>query len=154
MTETQEMTFEATFTALNMLIATNNDDAAGFHFAFDNIENPQAKAVMQSLADQRRLFVTELQSSVSHLGGTPQASGTVAGMLYQGWASIRSALVKPDEDTIITESQQAAENTLRLYEQVLRENPDMPYEQRKLVEGQYEKLQDALGRIRALAVTQ
>jgi uncharacterized protein (TIGR02284 family) len=135
---------------LNTLIAVDKDGEAGFRQAAENITAPEVKGLFMGFADERKEFIQSLQVQVVDLGGDPQTVGTIVGTLFQGWTNLQSLISSQSDKALIEEGERVEEATVRAYQDVLQQSPDMPAGPRKLIESQYDKIQENLGRIRAL----
>jgi uncharacterized protein (TIGR02284 family) len=135
---------------LNTLIAVNKDGEAGFRQAAENIGAPEVKGLFNGFADERKEFVKDMQMQVVDLGGDPQTVGTIVGTIFQGWTNLTSLISNQNDKALIEEGERVEEATVHAYQDVLQKSPDMPAGPRKLIESQYDKIQENLGRIRAL----
>jgi uncharacterized protein (TIGR02284 family) len=135
-------------TTLNQLIETCKDAENGFHTAAENVKTPELKQLFHRYEQQRANFATELQTEVQRLGGTPEDGGTVTAALHRGWMNLKALVGSKDECAILSECERAEDAARKAYEEAVRST--MPPEVRAVVARQYEQVQEAHGRIRAL----
>lgn len=121
-TTTTIMTRDEVISTLNNLIETCRDGQNGFQTAADGVSNPSLKASFLQYAQQRGLFVSELQSEVRALGGDPETSGSVAGALHRGWINIKSAVTGKDDHNILEECERGEDSAMKNYQEAMGEN--------------------------------
>ncbi len=136
------------YSTLNDLIQTCKDGDEGFRQAADGVANSQLRSVFLEYAKQRTKFASELQMQVSHLGGTPEKSGSVGGALHRGWMNIKSAVSGKDEGAIVAEVERGEDAALDAYQKALEK--DIPGDLRDVIESQYKQIQEAHNRIRSM----
>src|SRR4030095_13989486 len=73
---------------LNDLIETCRDGENGFLSAAEHVKDPELSRFFNQCSLQRAQFVSELQSEVRQLGGTPKESGSVSAAFHRGWINI------------------------------------------------------------------
>jgi uncharacterized protein (TIGR02284 family) len=134
--------------ALNKLIEVCRDADAGFRAAADAVANQDLKGLFLCYAQQRARYVAELQDEVRRLGGEPEESGTLAGVLHRGWVGLKGVLTGGSECSMIVECERGEDFAQKAYEQVLRKS--LPDDVRTLVERQAAGVQEAYERIRVL----
>jgi uncharacterized protein (TIGR02284 family) len=121
MATTTIMTREEVISVLNNLIETCRDGQTGFQTAAEGVANPSLKESFFQYAQQRGLFVTELQEEVRGLGGDPQTTGSVAAALHRGWINIKSAVTGQDEHNILEECERGEDSAMKNYQDALRQ---------------------------------
>lgn len=139
---------DGTISTLNNLIETCKDGQNGFQTAADGVKNSELKTLFSSYSMQRAKFAGELQNEVRRLGGDPEKSGSTAAALHRGWIDIKSAVTGQDESSIVAECERGEDSAVSNYKDALKE--DLPADVRAIVERQYEQVQEAHDRIRAL----
>lgn len=138
MTTTTMMDRDELISTLNNLIETCRDGQNGFQSAAEGATNPSLKAAFLQYAQQRGLFVSELQSEVRALGGDPQTTGSVAGALHRGWINIKSAVTGKDEHNILEECERGEDSAMKNYQEALEEN--LPPNILNVVNRQYQEI--------------
>jgi uncharacterized protein (TIGR02284 family) len=133
---------------LNHLIEIGKDGANGYATAAGAVKTPELKQLFTSYAHQRALFATELQAEVQRLGGTPEQAGTVAATLHRGWMNLKSLVTGHDEAALIAECDRSEAVAVKAYEEALK--APLPAEVKSVVQRQFEQVQEAHARIRAL----
>lgn len=139
---------ESVVEVLNRLIQTCKDGENGFHTAAGAVKTPELKHLFDSYAAERARFAGELQAEVEKLGGKPQASGSVAGVLHRGWINIRSVVGGHHESTVIAACETGEDAALKAYDEALKAN--LPEELRVVILRQLDQVKEAHARIRAL----
>lgn len=132
------MTRDEVISTLNNLIETCRDGQAGFQAAVEGATHPSLKEMFFQYAQQRSLFVSELQGEVRALGGDPQTTGSVAAALHRGWINIKSAVTGKNEHSILEECERGEDSALKNYQEALKEN--LPPSLSSLVNRQYQAI--------------
>lgn len=136
MKTTTTMTPDEVISTLNNLIETCRDGQNGFQTAAEGIESSSLKSAFTQYAEQRSVFVAELQNQVHALGGSPADSGSVAGALHRGWINIKSVVTGKNEQNILEECERGEDAAKKNYQDALEK--DLPSEVRNLVNRQYQ----------------
>lgn len=133
---------------LNSLLEKNCDAKRGYHKAAEEIDQPDLKGWLMSLAEQRENFKKSIKAEIRYLGGEPAVFHHVKG-------KIQGAFAKPDLLHILNSVEQTLEEcfqherrTLTEYEKLLKEAEVAPSTQ-NLIIGQKENLKLALTDLRA-----
>ncbi len=145
---TTTMTREEVISTLNNLIETSRDGQNGFQSAAEGITNPSLKALFLQYAQQRAVFVSELQSEARALGGDPQTTGSVGGALHRGWVNIKAAVTGKSEHNILEECERGEDSAMKNYQEALGENlsPNIL----NVVNRQYQEIVAAHNNVRSL----
>ena len=133
---------------LNDMIKACRDCEEGFRFAVEHVKSSDLSKLFQIYSNQRRQFVIELQAEIYLLGGEPDNSGTLGGVLRRGWMDLRRVIGTDQDDAIILECIRSEDETLSEYEGALKK--DLPVDVRSLLARQFNKIRDTRERIRAL----
>lgn len=136
MKTTTTMTPDEVISTLNNLIETCRDGQNGFQTAAEGVQSSSLKPAFTQYAEQRGVFVSELQNQVLALGGSPADSGSVAGALHRGWINIKSVVTGKDEQNILEECERGEDAAKRNYQEALEK--DLPSDVRNLVNRQYQ----------------
>jgi uncharacterized protein (TIGR02284 family) len=108
-------------TTLNDLIEICKDGEKGFKTAAEGFKDSELKTQCLKYAQQRGQFAGDLQNEVQELlGGTPEQTGSVAGALHRGWIDIKSAVMKGDDNSIISEVERGEDEAKEAYEKALK----------------------------------
>lgn len=132
---------------LNELIALCHNGEKGYSVACTRVEAPLLRSLLASYAEQRAAFAAALQTEVTHLGGTAETTGDLAGAVHRLWIRIKH-LVRPRDATIIAECVAGDSAALEVYEEV-REKA-LPQAVQAVVDEQYEAIRAARDRLSAL----
>jgi uncharacterized protein (TIGR02284 family) len=145
---------------LNDLIETCKDGEKGFRDAASRVGDdgePQLRTVLNLYAQQRALFVAELENEVLRRGGKPAESGHVSASLRRGWLEVKSALkVGPDyadsgdyEAEVLATCEAGEKAAMENYQDVLKKM--LPSDLLSIVENQYAEIRQAHERLRFLS---
>lgn len=147
-TTTTTMTRDDVISTLNNLIETSRDGQNGFQSAAEGVTNPSLKALFLQYAQQRAVFVSELQSEVRALGGDPQTTGSVAAAMHRGWVNIKAAVTGKNEHNILEECERGEDSAMKNYQEALGENlsPNIL----NVVNRQYQEIVAAHNNVRSL----
>lgn len=152
---TRDATLESTATSnddvistLNNLIETCKDGQTGFKEAAEGVERSDLKSLFFEFSQQRAQFAGELQSLVQSLGGDPENSGSMAGVLHRGWINIKSAVTGKDDEAILNECERGEDVAKDAYKTALESN--LPSNVLQTVQSQYESILSAHDRVKAL----
>jgi uncharacterized protein (TIGR02284 family) len=130
-------TDQQSITVLNRLIRLGHDSESGFNIAAQSVSNRGLKALLKTYAQQRALFIQELEEEVRQLDGEPVAEGSSMANMHRGWIVIKSAMAigHPNtENVILSEVRRGEEHALSIYGSVLE--GDLPDHLRDLIERQ------------------
>jgi uncharacterized protein (TIGR02284 family) len=133
---------------LKHLFAACKDDENGYRSAVKHVKAEALQAMLHGYADQRAKYAAALQSALEERGGHSESSGTIAGALHLGWATIKAAATGGDDNALLAECVRAEEVARDRYEKALTEPlaPDV----RELVGRQLRGIQAACEHLRAL----
>jgi len=132
---------------LNDLIETCRDGEEGFKTASDHVRDAGLKKYFSQCSDQRAQFVSELQSEVRQLGGTPTETGSVSAAFHRGWINIKS-IVGGNDDAIIAECERGEDAAVANYQDVLKQN--LPSNVLPVVKHQFREIKRSHDTIRDL----
>jgi uncharacterized protein (TIGR02284 family) len=142
------MTNDNVISTLNGLIETCKDGQEGFRQAAEGVQNSDLKSAFYEYAQQRAQFAGELQSAVRELGGDPENSSSLAGMLHRGWINIKSAVTGQDDKAILSEAERGEDSAKNMYSEALEQ--ELPANIRSIVERQSAAVQQAHDRVKAM----
>ena len=115
------MDTDKTISTLNGLIETCKDGEIGFKTAAEGLRDTTLKAKFVTYANQRAVFVRELQEEVRRLGGDPETSGSMSGSMHRGWINIKSAVTGQDDHAIVAEAERGEDVAKAAYDDALKE---------------------------------
>src|SRR3954469_13686928 len=82
---------------LNELIQTSKDGENGFRAAAESVEDTNLRHLLESYAQQRAEFASELQLEVRRLAQDPVDTGHASAALHRGWMEIKAGVAGRDE---------------------------------------------------------
>ena len=103
---------------LNSLITTTIDSAYGYERSAEDADASRYTQLLRNFADERRRVVTQLEETVSSLGGEPSDDGSLTASVHRRWLDLRDALLGGDE-AIILEVERGEEQLKAEYDQAL-----------------------------------
>src|SRR5688572_3255567 len=98
---------------LNFLIETCRDGERGFRSAADMAIDPDIKALLAALADERGGFAEQLAPHVHRLGGHAPANGTTAGVLHRRWMALKGAVSSHHDAALLKEAERGERNAVQ-----------------------------------------
>jgi uncharacterized protein (TIGR02284 family) len=134
---------------LNSLIEYNNDRVEGYQKAIEETDHTDLKLLFAKYSVQSTLFVQELNTRVSNLGGVPSQGTTNSGKVYRAWMDMKAALTGKDRKAILNTCEFGEDAALSAYKNVLK-GDDISIDTRKMVEDQVLLLRGAHDEIKAL----
>jgi uncharacterized protein (TIGR02284 family) len=149
--DTSSKSVNDTVATLNSLTETCKDGEEGFRTAAEGLSDPAIKAAFAKFARERGQMARELQDEVQGLGGTPEASGSVAGTVHRGWINIKSVVTGKDDQKIIAEAERGEDVAKAAYESALKES--LPVQVRALIERQAVQVRAVHDQVRAMEKT-
>ncbi len=94
---------DETTSTLNTLIATLIDSIDGYEKSAKEVENPRYAHMFAARAEERQRAVTQLQTAVTAIGGSPKEQGSVLGALHRAFETLREVVSTKDDAAIIAE---------------------------------------------------
>ena len=104
---------------LNDVIRINNDRIEGYERATEDTEDPQLKAMFQTMAQESRKFKNELLTEVIKLEGKPEEGTTTSGKVFRVWMDFKSAVAGKDRKAILSSCEFGEDAAKETYETVL-----------------------------------
>lgn len=127
---------EKTAEVLNELTQFVNDRIEGYRTAANETKDPTHKAYYNDLVNQSRQFSSELNSTLSRVGGDIQNDTTVKGKIYRGWMDVKATVTGKDEEAIINSNLYGEEWAQKAYNDALEHKAELPAEVVQMVEKQ------------------
>ncbi|KAA6431946.1 PA2169 family four-helix-bundle protein [Rufibacter glacialis] len=155
-TETMDNAQDKALNTLNDLVETARDGQKGYETAAGAVDNPSVKAELERFAQQRAIFVSELESKAQQLGGSTRNTTTLegaalqaAGAVHRGWINLKAAVGANDSKAILGECETGDEAALKAYDAALHEQ-GLPVDLKTVVQRQYQEIQAAKQTITSL----
>ncbi|MFC6999860.1 ferritin-like domain-containing protein [Rufibacter roseus] len=134
---------------LNDLVETAKDGQKGFETAATAVDSQRVKSELERFAQQRAIFVSELESTAQKLGGSTTNTTTIegaamqaAGAVHRGWINLKSAVGANDSKAILNECENGDEAALKAYDNALHEE-GLPVDVKTMIQRQYQEIQAA-----------
>jgi uncharacterized protein (TIGR02284 family) len=118
--------------ALNDLIKINNDRIAGYQKAVEGTEDRALKTVFEGYIDQSKAYVNELNDYIHLLGGSPTDGTTLSGKFYHAWMDVKSAFVKNDSHSVLSDCERGEDVAKNAYRKAL-DDKELIWEDEKVV---------------------
>lgn len=142
-------TINETIDVLNELTETLKDGQHGFETAAKDVKAPELAQVFQRYAKQRAEFSSQLQAQVSHLGGSVEKSGSIAGAAHRGWINLKAALAKNEPHAVLSEAERGEDAAVAAYKKAL-EHTELDSATRDLISRQFAEVKAAHDQVRNL----
>jgi len=144
---------ENLFRALNDLVETCKGGMKGYETAAESVNDPQLKAELSNLSQQRAQFVSELEDQAQRFGISTQNENTVEGVVldaasavHRGWINLKTAITGNSNEAILNECENGDAAALKAYETALSTS-GLPEEIRSIVEKQHSEILEAKNRL-------
>jgi len=137
--------------ALDHLYAILDAGERGYAVAAANVSNRALKMLFKTYVKQRTDFKIELARQIENLRADSRSLIGVTAMIHRGSINIFTALTIGEENrerVIMNEAPMGERAAPRAYEQAL--GSPLPAQTRKLVQKQYESVQDVVGQVRLM----
>lgn len=85
---------------LNSLIETTLDSADGYREAAKEADSERFRGLFEQRGFERQQVVTDLQSTVVALGGSPEDDGSVLAKAHRAFLDVKHALLRDDQAVI------------------------------------------------------
>src|SRR5918998_5941698 len=90
-------------TQLDHLVLIAQDGVNGLGRATDDAQDPQLKATLRELRQNREHMAQELMAVVTQLGGDPNQSGTFAGAAHHAFMEVKEVVTGSGDQALIQE---------------------------------------------------
>lgn len=142
-----------TYDTINELIKTCHDGENGFETAANGVEDSALKAEFLEYSRQRRQFAADLRmllsdAGIGDSGDEPATGGSVAAALHRGWINLKQAVTTNDRHAVLAECERGEDSAVETYREAL--NAGLPNPFADIVSAQYEQIQRAHDRVKAL----
>ena len=135
-------------TAITNVIAICRDAEQGFRGAADAVNDPMLKEMFEQYSIERAGFASDLQTAVKSLGFDPTHPSGAGGVVHGAWMTVKGLVTGHSAHAILVETERGEDWSVKTYRDALATS--LPVELRSIVERQYEQVQQAHNRIRAL----
>jgi uncharacterized protein (TIGR02284 family) len=142
------MTTEPPISVLNQVIEMCRNGQEGFAQAASAVNDAHLRKILGEFSEQRAQFGLQLQSMVRRLGGEPETSGSVAGVLHRSWMGLKSAITGGSESAILAECARGDDTALEAYREALAQA--LPPEADELLVSQRRQIEEVRGQIAEL----
>jgi uncharacterized protein (TIGR02284 family) len=133
---------------LNALIRTCRAGQLVFETAAKDVRFALHRELFEYYAQQRAEYMTELAKAVERLGGDPEQSGRIPGMLHRGWMEVKATATGDDGGAMLKECERGEALALEQYEMALKE--EWPAEIRSILSRQYKAIKEVYDHIHQL----
>ena len=137
---------------LNDLIQINNDRIEGYEKAIKEtgIGDNDLRSLFQTMANESRQYVSELQQHVVLEGEEPTKDTTVRGKIYRAWMDVKATFTGKDRKSILESCEYGEDAAQRAYERALEDSEDLSPDVATLIMDQKMQLRQSHDKIRAL----
>ena len=125
--------------AVNVLQELNqfvNDRIEGYKRAAEHTKNPAHQSYYKDLMQESNRFSSEINSTLSSLGGQRQDSTTAKGKIFRGWMDVKSTVTGSDEEAILEANITGEEWAQKAYNDALDHKTELPPNVVQMVEKQ------------------
>jgi len=134
-------------TRLNRLVSTAQDGVDGLGRAINDAQDPQLKATLRELRQNREHMAQELKAVLTRLGGDPTQSGTFAGAAHRAFIEVKEMVTGAGDEALIQECIRGDENAVNEFQDALNElSPNAPEAARSVVQTCLPRIRTALER--------
>lgn len=113
-----------------------NDRMEGYKHAAKVTKDPAHQSYYKDLINQSQKFSSEINSTISSMGGSSQNSTTTKGKIFRGWMDVKSAMTGSDEEAIIKSNLYGEEWAQKAYNDALDHRGELPQNVVQMVEKQ------------------
>lgn len=127
---------EKTIDVLQELNQFVNDRLEGYKHAAEATKNPAHQSYYKDLVNQSQKFSSEINSTISSIGGSSQNSTTAKGKIFRGWMDVKSSVTGNDEEAILNSNLYGEEWAQKAYNDALDNKAELPQNVVQMVEKQ------------------
>jgi uncharacterized protein (TIGR02284 family) len=132
---------DKTIDVLNTLITINNDRVEGYETATKETEEQDLKTLFGHLSATSKKCITELNTEVSKLGGTPAEGTLTSGKFFRVWMDVKAALTGKDRKAILNSCEYGEDVAKDTYENALKNDAEyLSAEQQTMIKAQHSLL--------------
>src|SRR5688572_12906294 len=137
--------------ALSRLYQLVEASEKGYAVAASSVKNQAIKVLFKSYAQKRAAFKEELWAEMQRLGSTTKPASSILGAIHRGRVTIFAVMTIGEEniEKIVLKEVLLGEKVARyFYERVLKK--DLPDTTRKIIQNQYENLQELIATVQSM----
>jgi uncharacterized protein (TIGR02284 family) len=139
-------------TRLNRLVSTAQDGVDGLGRAINDAQDPQLKATLRELRQDREHMAQELKAVLTQLGGDPTQSGTFVGAAHRAFMEVKEIVTGAGDEALIQECIRGDEHAVNEFQDALDElGPNAPEAARSVVQTGLQRIRTALERSQELS---
>lgn len=127
---------------LNNILQYLNDSLDGYKLNREDVSEPQLKATLQKLCQDRMEMIEEIKSKISELDGSPTDRNTVAGTIHQWYQDFKNAITGGEPLAVSRQIRFGESILIDEYKSTL--NEELPEDIRQLLLNQLTKIEDGL----------
>ncbi|OKL41890.1 PA2169 family four-helix-bundle protein [Pontibacter flavimaris] len=127
-----------------------NDRIEGYKHAAELTKDPAHQSYYKDLMNQSRQFSSEINSTISQMGGNTQNSTTAKGKLYRGWMDVKNTIAGNDEEEVIKSNITGEEWAQKAYNDALDHRAELPQNVVQMVEKQKQASMATYERLRQM----
>lgn len=123
---------------LNDLVRINNDRIVGYQKAIEELkpEDADLKALFERYTLQSKEYLTELNTVVHEMGGTPASDTTNSGKIYRVWMDLKATLTGKDRKAILENCLFGEDAAQKAYDMALNSETELDPMLRELIVNQ------------------
>jgi uncharacterized protein (TIGR02284 family) len=137
--------------ALSRLYQLVEASEKGYAVAASSVKNQAIKVLFKSYAQKRAAFKEELWAEMQRLGSTAKPASSILGAIHRGRVTIFAVMTIGEEniEKVVLKEVLLGEKVARyFYERVLKK--DLPDTTRKIVQNQYENVQELIVTVQSM----
>jgi uncharacterized protein (TIGR02284 family) len=149
-------TYEQAIDTLNDLIQINNDRAAGYEKAINELKglDIDLRTLFQNFITNSRRHVAELTGKVLELGGTPANGTTVSGKVYRAWMDLKTTFKGEDRIAVLSSCEFGEDAAQNAYRTALSFAYELPTSVRQIISEQQQTLKKSHDAVKELRDTE
>lgn len=140
---------------LNDLVRINNDRVVGYQKAIEELkpEDADLATLFERYTMESKQYLTELNTAVHDMGGTPATDTTKSGKVYRVWMDLKATLSGKDRTAILDNCVFGEDAAQKAYDMALNSETELDTMIRELIVNQkaaLRKSHDEVKRLRDL----
>jgi uncharacterized protein (TIGR02284 family) len=137
--------------ALNDLLTRSYDAVKGYEEAANEVNHLQLRQWMFNNAENRTTYISELESQIKNLGGTPDRGSSFLASLHRIWLEYKANINDGDE-AVLEECIRGEERAVEDYDRVLN---DIVFDTnvKSILTRQCNEIKESLNSLRAIEKT-
>ncbi|TPE43646.1 PA2169 family four-helix-bundle protein [Pontibacter mangrovi] len=113
-----------------------NDRIEGYEHAAKLTKDPAHQSYYKDLVNQSRQFSSEINSTLSSIGGSTEKGTTAKGKIYRGWMDVKNTVTGRDEESLVKSNIYGEEWAQKAYNDALEHKAELPPQVVQMVEKQ------------------